>query len=438
MNAYRECWRLAWPLILSNLSVPLLGMVDTAVVGHLPEPHHLGAVALGALVMSAIYFVYGFLRMGTTGLAAQAFGAGDADEMRAVLVRAAALAIVLGLAALAFSVPIGRAALALFAPTGRVGEQFLVYLHIRLFGAPAALVNFVLLGWLLGLQDSRGPLMLLMFTNTINAVLDLVLVLGFGFAAGGVALATVIAEYAGTGLGLWLAVRALRRIGGRLRRERLFATAPFRRLLLVNRDIFLRSLSLEAAAVVFTALSSRQGELVLAGNAVLLNFLRLSAYGLDGFAFAAEALVGRRVGAGDREGFRAATRAAAVWSAALAMLVVLAFATGGPLLIRLLTGIAEVRAIARTFLPYVAISPLIAVWAFLFDGVFIGATRTAELRNGMAVALLVFLAGAGLLVPPFGNHGLWMAHLAFYTARGLYLGLAFSRIERGPGFVAAD
>jgi MATE family multidrug resistance protein len=253
----------------------------------------------------------------------------------------------------------------------------------------------------------------------------------------GVASATVCAEYGGLALGLWLARRRLRGLPGAWRWPVVVRAGAFRRMLAVNRDIMLRSLSLEAAFLGFTALSSRQGELVLAANAVLLQFLTFAAFGLDGFAHAAEAMVGRHVGRGDAPGFRAATRANLLLALVLAALLALAFALGGRVAIGIMTGLPAVRAAALEYLPYVIALPLIAVFAFLFDGVFIGATRTAEMRNGMAVALAAFLGAVALLVPPFGNHGLWLAMLVFMAARGLWLGTCYVRIERRAGFVAA-
>jgi MATE family multidrug resistance protein len=437
MSAYREAWRLAWPLILSNLSVPLLGIVDTAVVGHLPEPHFLGAVAIGAVAFSFVYFVFGFLRMGTTGLTAQAVGRGDGLEIRAGLGRAMLLALGVAAALLALSPGIVWAVLAVFEPSARVAAELETYLRVRLIGAPAGLANMVLLGWLLGMQDARGPMALLIATNGVNIVLDLWFVLSLGWGVGGVAAATVCAEYGGLLLGLWLVWRRLRGVPGAWSWGAIRARAAFDRLLAVNRDIMLRSLSLEAAFLTFSALSSRQGDLVLAANAVLLNFLTFAAFGLDGFAHAAEAMVGRHVGARSRAGFRAAAGANLWCALVLAVLLTLGFLLGGRAGIALMTGLPEVRAAAEVYLPYVVALPLVSVWAFLFDGIFIGATRTAEMRNGMAVALAVFLLAAWTLMGPLGNHGLWLAMLALMAARGLWLGLVYRRIERGAGFVPA-
>jgi len=432
MSAYREAWRLAWPLILSNLSIPLLGMVDTAVVGHLPSPHHLGAVALGAVVLNVVYFLFGFLRMGTTGLTAQAFGGSDLGECRAWLARGVLLAGLIAATLLLLAAPLIAAATWLLEPGPRVEDTLETYVAIRLLGAPAALVTLVLLGWLMGMQNARGPMALLIVTNGLNITLDLLFVLGFGWAVAGVAWATVCAEYGGLALGLWLARGALRAWSW----SAIWRLAAFRRLLAVNRDMFLRSLFLESAFFIFSALGARQGEVILAANAVLMNLHLLSTYGLDGFAHAAEAMVGRKVGAGDAPGLRAAFRANLGLALALALFMALAFLAAGPALILALTGIAEVRAAALTYLPYLIAAPLISIWAFLFDGVFIGATRTAEMRNGMAVSLAVFLLAAWLLVPAWGNHGLWLSFLALMSARGLWLGMIYAR-HKPEAWVAA-
>lgn len=434
--ARRECWRLAWPLILANLSVPLLGLVDTAVMGHLPEPHFLAAVALGALVMSVLYFLFGFLRMGTTALVAQALGAGDAVELRAVPARALLVAFAQGLLLLLLAKPILWASGLIFAPSQAVAAGLETYLLIRLLGAPAGLASFVVLGWLLGLQDSRGPLLLMIVTNGINAALTVALVLGLGWGVAGAAAATLVAEYLGLAAGLLLVLWRWRGLGLHLpAAAEVWQRARFVRLLALNRDLFLRSLMLEAVFVAFAALGSRQGEVVLAANAVLLNFFTAAAYGLDGFAHAAEAMVGRAVGARDARAFRAATRAGFTLAGWLALAMTLVFWLAGPALVALLTDIAAVRATALDFLPFAAFLPVVAVWAFLLDGVFFGATRSAELRNAMAAAVLVFAALAAVLPGAYGNTGIWLAFLLFLAARGLLLGAVYWRAGAGLAFV---
>lgn len=433
-SARSESWRLAWPLILSNLSVPMLGVVDTAVVGHLAAPRYLGAVALGSTVVSMLYFLFGFLRMGTTALAAQAFGAGDGAELRAGLVRGLLLAAALGLLLLAAGPWVGALTARLFAPSPEILAEYRTYLGLRFLGAPAALGSFVLLGWLLGLQDSRRPLYLMLATNGLNAVLAVGLVFGLGLATAGVAAATVIAEYAGLLLGLALIRGRWRELGGWPGWGLVRVAARFRRLLGVNRDLLLRSLLLESVFLAFAAVGSRQGELVLAANAVLLNFFTAAAYGLDGFAHAVEAMVGRAVGARDLPGFRAAVRAGFVNAALLAAAMTLLFALAGPAAVRLMTGIEEVRATAMAFLPWAVVLPAVSVWAFLLDGVFFGATRTAELRNGMVVALACFALAAAVLTPAFGNHGLWLAFVLFMGARAVILAVIY---RSTPAFAVA-
>lgn len=327
----------------------------------------------------------------------------------------------------------------LFAAGEEVDAALRAYLRIRLLGLPAGLANLVVLGWLLGQQNARGPLLLMVLTNGVNILLDVLLVIGFGFGASGVAAATVIAEYGGLGLAVVLARRELRRRSGASTPLRdLLRAGGFTRMLRVNRDIFVRSLALQAGFVSFAAIGARQGEITLAANAILLNLQTLAAFGLDGFAHAAEAMVGRAVGARDRPAFRAAIGASMRFALGLAVVLSVAFFVGGTTLIHAMTTIEEVRAMADRFLPYMVLSPVISIFAFLFDGIFIGATRTAVMRDGMILSYLVFAAAALALVPPFGNHGLWVAFLLFMSARGLWLGAAYLWIEgRAGGFVGA-
>ncbi len=433
--AYRETWHLAWPLILSNITVPLLGIVDTAVVGHLPAPHHLGAVALGASTFSALFFTVFTLRMGTTGLVAQAFGAGDGHEVEAGLVRALLLGLAVSLVMILLTIPIIEAARWIYAPGAEVGEGLAVYLQIRLLAAPAALANMAVLGWLLGMQDAKGPLLLTLVGNGLNMVLDILFVFGFGWAVAGVAWATVIAEYSTLLMGAWL---VWRRLGGGLLTldwRRILDISALRRLLSTNGDILLRSLIMQVAFVSLAAFSSRQGELLLAANTILMNMVHLSAYALDGFADAACTLVGRHVGAGKRQAMRQAVRVGLVCSLGFALAITLLFTLFGQAMVGLMTSIPEVRNAALTYLPYALAAPLIGAAAFLFDGAFVGATRTADMRNGMLGSLAVYGLCVWLLLPPLGNHGLWLAYHGFMVARGVWLGAVYGRLERGPGFM---
>ncbi|HRY25521.1 MAG TPA: MATE family efflux transporter [Geminicoccaceae bacterium] len=439
-SAYRESFRLAWPLVLSNISVPLLGMVDTAVVGRLPEPYALGGVALGANLASTLYFTFGFLRMGTTALTAQAFGAGNALELRACLWRAFLLAAAIGLAIALVMPLLVDAGRLIFAPPELIDPEFTAYARVRLLGAPLALANAVVLGWLLGMQDARAPLALLIATNLLNGLLDVAFVWGLGFGAGGVAAATVIAEAFGLALGIFLIHLHLARLHAAPRpsRSAVLAPAAFRRLFRLNGDLFVRTVVLQLVFILFMALGSRQGPVILAINAILLNFFLLASYGLDGFAYAAEAMVARAVGARDPAALRAAVRAGLANAATLAIATGLAFWLASPWIVKILTDIPAVRDGAIGYRPFVALLPLVAVWAFLLDGIFIGATRTRLLRNAMILAVLIFAGAALALVPVFGNPGLWTAMLVFMAARGGLLALIYRRAGSGADFASGE
>ncbi len=431
----REVWALAWPLILSNMSVPLLGMVDTAVVGHMEDPHHLGGVALGAAAIGAFYVVFASIRMGTTGLTAQAVGAQDGAEARACLVRPLAAMLAIGLLLMVAGPLIAQLAVRGFAPGPAVSAALTDYVCWRILGAPAALGTFVLLGWLLGNHAARSQLVVLVGTNVINAVLTVWFVLGLDWGVAGVGGATAIADYVGFMLAVALCRHHWLRLPGRLDSTLLWASAPFARLFRVNGDLILRTICLKAAFLGFAAFSARQGDVLLAANAVLNNLLLLQAYALDGFAFATEALVGRAVGRRSAAELDRSLAAAAWWSGGFALLIAAAYALGGPLVILGLTGIEEVREAARAYLVYAALVPLIGVWAYLFDGLFSGATQTRELRNGTALATLVFFVLAWPLVISFGNHGLWLAFIGFMAARSLWFFGRFLQLRADGRFI---
>ena len=431
-TAFARVFRLAAPIIVSNVSVPLLGAVDTAVVGHLPDPAYLGGVAVGSTIFSFLYWGFGFLRMGTTGFVAQARGSGDDAEVRAVLGRALLTAAALGLLLIALQWPIRAVSLGLVGASPAVDDSAAAYVAVRIWSAPATLANYALLGWLFGMQRPRTALALLVFTNGLNIALDLWFVVGLGWGVQGVAGASVIADYAASGLGLWLILRSLPGRAG-WERTRLFERVRLFALLRVNRDIFLRTLCVVFAFAWFTVQGARLGDLTLAANAVLLNLQSIMAYGLDGFAFAAEALVGGAVGSRDRPAFSAAARAAVLWSLGLATVLAVMYAAFGSAIVALFTDLPEVRATAAIYLPWMVASPLVSVWSYVLDGVYVGATRTAEMRNGMAIALGVYLVIAQLLVPAWGNHGLWLAFLVLMLMRAATLGVWLPRVLRSVG-----
>ncbi len=429
-NWHGRIWRLAFPIIISNISIPLLGAVDTAVVGHLPDAKYLGGVAIGAMIMSFVYWGFGFLRMGTTGLTAQAHGAGDADEVRAALARAALIGFAIGIALMALQLPIAYAAFSLVEASGEVEQLARSYFAIRVFGAPGALVGYAYLGWFLGVQNARVTLYVQLWMNGLNIALDLLFVLGFGWGVEGVALATVISEYAGAAMCLWLAHRMLPGLGGRFRRARILARDRLLHTFAFNRDVFLRTICLVSAFAYFTAKGAEMGNLVLAANAVLLNFQLFMAHGLDGFAHAVQALAGGAIGARDRGAFRAAVRVSTLWASVLAVAVTAIYALAGHGIVNLLTGLEDVRAAAAVYLPWAVVSPIVSIWAFQLDGIFLGATRGRAMRNAMIVSLMVYLALCWVLVPVWGNHGLWLAFMGFMAARGITLWIAYPALYR--------
>jgi MATE family multidrug resistance protein len=368
--------------------------------------------------------------MGTTGFTAQAHGAEDSDEVRAALARALIVAAVLALAILLLQRPVLAAAMGLIGASPEVEEHARTYFAIRIWGAPAALGNYVVLGWFLGRQNARAGLALLVTVNGLNIVLDLVFVVGLGLAVPGVALATLVAEYAGLALGLTMVAVALRRLGGRWRRDAILDVRRLKRMAAVNRDIFVRTLCLIGAFAYLTAQGAKMGDVILAANAVLMNMVHFMSYGLDGFAHAAEALVGRAVGARDRAAYRGAVRATTVLALVTAAGFAAIFVLFGAAIIDALTGVAEVRAAARAVLPWMMVAPLVSVWSYQLDGIFIGAVRSAEMRNAMVVSLAIFVAAVAMLKPVMGNHGLWLAFLIFMTARLATLGAYYPRIER--------
>lgn len=407
---------IAVPIMISNVSTPLIGIVNTAIVGRFPSPVYIGAVAVGALIFTFAFWGFGFLRMGTTGLTAQAFGASDNNELAAGLARALLIAAAAGLGLIVLQWPIRECAFALVGASPEVERLSRGYFNVRIWSGPATLANYALLGWFIGLGRTNIGLVLQLVLNLTNMVLDAAFVLGFGWGVPGVALGTVFAEYFAAAVGIAIAVKHVRRFGGHWSVQRILSPEKLKRAFVVNSDIMIRSLALIAAFGWFLAQGARQGNATLAGNSVLMQFIEVCAFFLDGFAFAAEALVGRAVGAAQRVGLTTAARMTTIWAAAIAVLLTLVLFLCGQFFIDSLTVDISARTAARSFLPWAAAVPLLGVWAFQLDGIFIGATRTAEMRNAMLVSLAIFLV-AWWLLAPFGNTGLWAAFYVHYLAR---------------------
>ena len=434
-----QIWRLAGPLILSNISIALLGIVDTAVVGHLSHPYFLGAVAIATVIFDFIYWGMGFLRMGTTGIVAQAHGKGDDDEIRTALVHSIFIALSIAVLLLLMQNLIATAGFFLIGGSNDVITHARIYFNWAIWGAPAVLGSMAMFGWLLGMQNARATLYYAITVNIINIILDILFVFGFGMEVKGVALASVLAQYSGLIMATILVRRELRHKPGQWQSKSIMDLTRLTLMLVLNRNIFLRTLSLIFVFAFFARQGALQGDIILAANAVLLNFQALTALGLDGFANAAEALVGKAIGAADRIAFKLSVQSALRWSLIIATLFSVFYWLAGEQLIAVLTSISEVKQTALIYLPWLIVSPLICVWCFLLDGIFIGAVRGLEMRNSMLISTFLIFIPAWYLLQFLGNHGLWLAFLIFFIARGASLGWYYFKIEnRSGGFVVAN
>lgn len=425
---HRRVLNIAVPIVLSNATVPILGAVDTGVVGQMGEAAPIGAVGIGAIILTSIYWIFGFLRMGTTGLAAQALGRGEQDEVAALLSRALLIAVVAGLTLIAFQTFLFWGAFEIAPASPEVETLARDYLEIRIWSAPAAIAIYGITGWLIAAERTRAVLVLQLWMNGVNILLDLWFVLGLGWGVEGVAFATFIAEWSALGLGLWLCRGAFR--GGDWRRSNLvFDRARLAQMSTVNGDILIRSVLLQAAFVSFLFFGAGLGDVTLAANQVLLQFLYITAYALDGFAFAAEALVGQAVGAGKVARLRRGARMATIWALVTVGVLSLFFAVMGGWVIELMTTAPDVRVEALGYLPWLVVAPIVGVWAFMLDGIFIGATRTRDMRNMMAISFAVYMLAVALLLPSLGNTGLWAAIMIMFVVRAVTLLWRYPALE---------
>lgn len=422
----RDVWRIALPMILSNITVPLLGMVDTGVTGHLDSEIYLAAVAIGATIFSVLYTGVNFLRMGTTGITAQSFGAEDYTALRTSLGQAIAVALAIAASLIALHRPLGSFAVDLIGADPVINDIAREYFNIRVWSAPGTLVNYALIGWFLGTQNARIPFMIFLTINVTNIVLDLVFVLGLGMQVEGVALASVIAEYAGATVGGAFVVNTLRRHPGQWLVGKLTRLYEYAAFFGVNANLFIRTMALMFTLSFITAQGARMGGTILAANALLMNLQNLTSFALDGIAHAAEALVGRSIGAKRRDALEAAVTLTLRWSLWFALGLALIYVALGPVLIRVLTDLEEVRDTAFRYLPWLIASPLISVWSFLYDGVYVGATRAREMRDIMIASTVVFVA-TWFATTTWGNDGLWFSFMVFLAARGLGMHVFYRR-----------
>ncbi len=432
----RAVWAIAVPMIISALSVPLLGIVDTAVLGHLDSPLYLAAVATGATVFSVLLTGHKIQRLGPTRNSAQAVGAEDNSAIRASLQQPLLIALVLAATMLVLQRPVIDLAAALLAPEPVVVTYLREYFLIRIWSAPAMLTNLVMAGWLLGMQNARAALVAFLVVNVSNMVLDVVFVLGFGMAVRGVAWATVIAEYLASIACILLVRQTLAKLGVTWRAVGVGSAHRYLRLLQVNGNLFLRSVALMFVFSFITARGARLGAEVLATNAVLLNFLYFFSYAQDGLANAAEALTGKAAGARNRAGLELTVGTALRWTAVFACGFATFYALAGPLVIDMLTGLPEIRAAARGYLAWLVALPLVAAWCFLYDGVYIGTTRTREMRIVMVSCTLLVFLPTWFALQTYGNHALWAALILFMVVRSVAMHLWYRRLLQNGQLLA--
>lgn len=426
---HRRVFRLAWPVVVSNATVPILGVVDTGVVGQLGQAAPIGAVGIGAVVLTAVYWIFGFLRMGTTGFTAQAQGARDHAEVAALLTRALIIGVLAGLGMIALQGAVFAAGFALSPASPEVEALARDYLRIRIWSAPAAIAIYGITGWLIGLERTRAVLVLQLWMNGLNILLDLWFVLGLGWGVQGVAFASFLAEWSGLALGLWFCRtgfqdRAWRDWARVLDRARLLVMAR------VNGDILIRSMLLQAVFVSFLFFGAGFDDVTLAANQILVQFIYVTSYALDGFAFAAEALVGQAMGARARPALRRAARLCAFWGLGSGIALGLGFALLGGAVIDLMSTSPEIQQVARAYLPWMVLVPLLGWAAWILDGIFIGATRSQDMRNMMLISAAIYGLACALLLPSLGNHGLWIAMLICFLARGITLAVRYPALER--------
>jgi MATE family multidrug resistance protein len=432
--SYRYLLQKAWPIILANASVPLLGLVDTAVIGNVGSIIDLGAIAFGALIFSFVYWSFGFLRMGTTGFAAQASGAGDQQEVRAVLGRALLIALCLGVVLILIQWPIGLAAFSLLdgsAPVEAVAQE---YFDIRIWGAPATLATFALMGLLIGLGKSRTLLIVQLFLNGLNILLDVWFAGILGWGASGIALGTVIAEWTTVLLAGLLVYRTLnqRKVSADefWPKAKIMDLSALLKTASANLDIMLRTLILVFSFAFFINQSAKFGDTVLASNHILLQLIAFSAFFLDGYAFVVEALVGGAIGAKRRDVFDLAVRRSTVLALITAILLALVIALVGDIAVMLMTDISSVRLAANQLLPFAALYVLFSFAAFQLDGIFIGASFTRQMRDAAALSIVVYFIAWWALSDQHGIQGLWGAMIIYVVARAVALLLFYPSLRR--------
>jgi multidrug resistance protein, MATE family len=422
--------KIAVPIMLSNVTEPLIGVVNTAVVGQLEGAHLIGGVAVGSLIFSFLFWGFGFLRLSTSGLSAQATGAEDTKELAAVLWRSLTIAMVVGLALIALSPLLKPLAISLMGGSAEVQAAASIYFSYRIWAAPAALMNFTIMGWFIGQSRTTVALVTQLVLNLTNMAFSALLVLYYDYNIAGVGMAVLIAEYAGLAMGLWFVLRRLHNLQQSFDRAFVFTAEKLKTILSANADMMIRTVCLLFAFAWFTSRSARNGDTVVAANMVLLHMFEVAAYAIDGFAYAAEALVGQAIGAKNKARYRQAISLSTVWVLAFGVLASLIIWVLAPAFVDLMTVNSDVRSFARGFIVWAAITPLLGAACFLYDGIFTGAMATRDMRNMMVLSLLLYLGAWFMLEPAYGNHGLWAALSVFFIARSISFASRLPAIQR--------
>ena len=413
----RHILQIALPSIVSNITVPLLGMIDVAIVGHMGSPVYIGAVAVGSMIFNLVYWLFGFLRMGSSGLTAQALGRRDFTEVTRLLVRSVSIALGIALLLIILQVPLKWLMFWLIGPTADVAPFASTYFNIVIWGAPASLALFSLMGWYIGMQNTRIPMMISIMQNIVNILASLTLVYGFGMKIEGVAFGTVIAQYAGLLMAVGLLARNYSRLFRYFSKDRLFRKMGA--FFAINRDIFLRTLCLVAVNLFFTAAGARQGAVILSVNTVLIQLYLFFSYFMDGFAYAGEALGGKAYGAHNITAFHETLRRLWMWMLIVTLAYTLLYMVGGSWIVALLTDEAQVIETSHEYLWWAWLIPAAGCVAFIWDGIFIGITATRGMLVSSFISALVFFAVYLLSEKTLGNHGLWLAQIVYLAMRGI-------------------
>lgn len=435
---HKEILSLAIPSIVTNITVPLLGLVDVAIVGHMGDASYIGAIAVGTMMMNVICWLFGFLRMGTSGMTSQAYGRGDSKEAATILFQAIALGAAIGILFVLFQPLLLRLFLFFMRPSDEIRAFASVYFHVCVFGLPAALVMYGLTGWFIGMQDTRTPMTVSIFQNIVNIMTSLLLVYVFGMKVEGVALGTLTAQYSGLLLALYILRRKYASHYQLLFSQ--FTLKPgdyssfsykhtLNRFFRVNRDIFLRTLFLVAVNAAFTSVGSRQGDVILAVNTLLFQFFTLYSYIMDGFAYAGEAICGKYYGAGNMPSFHACIRRLFAWGVIMTVVYTAAYYFGANDILHVLSNEQTVIEASEPYLLWVALIPVAGMGAFIWDGVFIGITDSRGMLLSCFVAAIVFAIMLSLFFTTMGNHALWLALLSYLLARGIMQTMLFWRAK---------